>query len=171
MDISFNWLIAFLLLSFQLSPTNKELSPILSTSGAAIQTKELTQERQAIWVATNQQRARHRLAPLKTESRLMQAAQAYADLMAAREQISHTIGGLTLAQKAEAVGYAFRQLSENIALNTRLDGSFVVQEQWMKSKGHQKNLLATTSTDIGIGIAGPSKQNRYYYCQLFGLPR
>lgn len=171
MNVLFSGLSACLLLSLQLSPTNKELSPVLSTAGAAIQTKELTQEKQAIWVATNQQRARYRLAPLQTDSRLMQAAQAYADLMAAREQMSHTIGGLTLAQKAKAVGYAFRQVSENIALNTRLDGYFVVQQQWMKSKGHRKNLLATTITDIGIGIAGPSKQNRYYYCQLFGQPR
>ncbi|GAB3224178.1 CAP domain-containing protein [Spirosoma arcticum] len=129
------------------------------------------QEREAIFAATNQQRARKRLAPLKKEPKLMRAAQAYADLMAAREQMSHTIGGLTLANKAKTVGYEFRQLSENIALNSRLVGDFVVREQWMKSKGHRKNLLASDIMDIGIGIAGPSKQNRYYYCQLFGTPK
>lgn len=171
MNIPFSFLIACLLLSLQVGPSNSALGPAVSTSGATIQTNDLSQEREAIWVATNQQRVRHRLAPLKTDSRLMRAAQAYADLMAAREQMSHTIGGLTLTHKAEAVGYAFRLLSENIALNTRLDGGFVVQEQWMKSKGHRKNLLATAITDIGIGVAGPSKQNRYYYCQLFGRPK
>lgn len=85
--------------------------------------------------------------------------------------MSHTIRGLTLADKANQVGYAYRQLSENIALNSRLVGVFVVREQWMKSKEHRQNLLDPTSMDIGIGLAGPSKKNRYYYCQLFGTPR
>lgn len=147
------------------------LRPALSTLGVANQTDELTQQIQAIWVATNQQRARNRLAPLKRDPKLMVAAQAYADLMSARDQMSHTIGGLTLADKAKAVGYEFSQLSENIALNSRLGGDFVVREQWMKSTGHRKNLLARDSMNIGIGIAGPSKKNRYYYCQLFGTPK
>ena len=169
MNITFCLLIVCLPITVQLSPSDKMMSPALSTLVAANQTDELTRQIQAILVATNQQRARHRLAPLKKEPKLMLAAQAYADLMAAREQMSHSIDGLTLARKVE--GYAFRNLSENIALNSRLVGDYVVREQWMKSAGHRKNLLATTSIDIGIGIAGPSKKNRYYYCQLFGTPK
>lgn len=98
----------------------------------------------------------------------MQAAQEYAELMAAKDQMSHTLNRLTLPAKAKRVGYSFRVLSENIALNTRLDGRSVVIDQWMESKGHRENILTKDITDIGIGIAGPSKQNRYYYCQLFG---
>lgn len=60
----------------------------------------------------------------------MVAAQAYADLMAAREQMSHTVGGLTLADKAKAVEYEFRQLSENIALNSRFGGAL-----WWQNSG------------------------------------
>lgn len=171
MNIRTNFLIACLLLSLPLSSFKEMLSPAMSTPVAATSTPDLTQEREAIFAATNQQRVRKRLAPLKKEPKLMRAAQAYADLMAAREQMSHTIGGLTLANKAITVGYEFRQLSENIALNSRLVGGFVVSQQWMKSKGHRQNLLARDIMDIGIGIAGPSKQNRYYYCQLFGTPR
>jgi hypothetical protein len=55
-----------------------------------------------------------------------------------------------------------------LVFNTRLDGRSVVIDQWMESKGHRENILTKDITDIGIGIAGPSKQNRYYYCQLFG---
>ena len=171
MNITFCCLISCLLIIVQLSPSNSRLSPTLSTLVASNQTNELTQQIQAILVATNQQRARKRLAPLQKEPKLMLAAQAYANLMAARDQMSHTVGGLTLADKAKSVGYEFRQLSENIALNSRLAGDFVVGEQWMKSKGHRKNLLANGITNIGIGIAGPSKKNRYYYCQLFGTPK
>ncbi len=166
-----SFLTACWLLSLPLSPFDEMLSLALSTSAATIPTSDLSREREAIFAATNQQRVRKRLAPLKKEPKLMRAAQAYADLMAAREQMSHTIGGLTLANKAKTVGYEFRQLSENIALNSRLVGDFVVSQQWMKSKGHRQNLLARDIVDIGIGIAGPSKQNRYYYCQLFGTPK
>lgn len=142
-----------------------------SHSRAEGQTVSLQSEKEAILVATNQQRARRRLAELKPDAKLMQAAQAYAELMAAKDQMSHTLNGLSLADKANRVGYSFRQLSENIALNTRLDGRFVVINQWMESRGHRKNLLTKDITAIGIGLAGPSKQNRYYYCQLFGAPR
>ncbi|WP_461070902.1 CAP domain-containing protein [Spirosoma horti] len=135
---------------------------------SVVQRADLPSEKEAILVATNQQRVRRGLPALKQDSKLMQAAQQYAELMAAKDQMSHTLNGLSLVDKANRVGYSFRQLSENIALNTRLDGRFVVVDQWMESKGHRKNILTSGITDIGIGIAGPSKQNRYYYCQLFG---
>ena len=171
MNVTFSLLMACWLLTLPVSRSNGVLNAALSQSYPANQDNEVKQEQEAIFVATNRQRARKRLAPLKKEPKLMRAAQAYADLMAARDQMSHTIGGLTLADKAKVVGYEFRLLSENIALNSRLAGDFVVGEQWMKSTGHRKNLLASDITNIGIGIAGPSKKNRYYYCQLFGTPK
>ena len=70
--------------------------------------------------------------------------------------MSHTLNGLSLADKARRVGYSFGQLGENIALNTRLDGRFVVLTQWMESRGHRTNILTRAMTVIGIGIAGPS---------------
>lgn len=171
MKIKYGLLVTFSLFSLLLSPLNGASNTSLIYSVAGNQTNDVKNELEAIFVATNQQRARKRLPPLKKDSKLMAAAQQYADLMAAREQMSHNIGGLNLADKAKRVGYSFRLLSENIALNTELDGRFVVQEQWMKSKGHRKNIMDDNITDIGIGISGPSKKNRYYYCQLFGTPR
>jgi uncharacterized protein YkwD len=171
MNLTFSWLIACWLLGLPLSPSTRSLHPARSTSVGGNQPTDLQPERETIFVATNQQRARKRLALLRKDPKLMEAAQAYADLMAARDQMSHTIGGLTLTQKANQVGYAYRQISENIALNTQLAGAFVVDEQWMKSKQHRQNLLDPTSRDFGIGIAGPSKKNYYYYCQLFGTQR
>ena len=140
----------------------------LSHSTGMVQTADLSTQKEAILIATNQQRTRKRLPILKQDAKLMQAAQEYAELMAAKDQMSHTLNGLTLPAKAKRVGYSFRVLSENIALNTRLDGRSVVIDQWMESKGHRENILTKDIIDIGIGIAGPSKQNRYYYCQLFG---
>lgn len=101
----------------------------------------------------------------------MMAAQQYAELMADQDEMSHTLKGLSQVDKAKRVGYAYRKLSENIALNTNLDGRFVVNEQWMKSTGHRQNLLAADVSQIGVGVAGPSKRGkRYYYCQIFGAP-
>lgn len=85
MNVTFSWLLACWLLSLQLSPSNKTLSSALSTLDAAKQTNDLQQEREAIFVATNQQRARKLLTPLRKDPKLMVAAQAYADLMAARD--------------------------------------------------------------------------------------
>ena len=135
------------------------------------QTGNLQREQEAILVATNQQRARKGLSMLKQDTKLTLAAQQYAELMMSKDQMSHTLNGLSLPDKAKRVSYPYRKLSENIALNTRLDGRLVVVDQWMESKGHRKNLLTEDITDIGIGIAGPSKKNRYYYCQLFGAQR
>lgn len=170
MNVKHCLLIVYWLLCAQVNPSNSALSRPVNHSVQSSQANDLREEIEAVFVATNQQRVRKRLSTLRKDSKLMLAAQQYADLMAANEQMSHNIGGLKLADKAKRVGYTFRQLSENIALNTRLDGQFVVEEQWMKSKGHRINLLANNITDIGIGIAGPSKKNRYYYCQLFGAP-
>ena len=129
------------------------------------------QEIDQLLAATNQVRAAKRKPRVQQNPKLMTAAQQYAERMAAEEELSHTIGGLRLAEKAKRVGYAYRRLSENIAYNTDLDGRFVVNEQWMKSKGHRQNLLASDMSQIGIGIAGPSKRTkRYYYCQIFGQP-
>jgi uncharacterized protein YkwD len=161
------WLVTSLCLTAPLQKTPPFFKTV-NDSMRETQTPDIPREREAILVATNQQRARKRLSVLKPNAKLMQAAQQYAELMAAKDQMSHTLNGLGLDDKARQVGYSFRQIRENIALNTRLDGRFVVVEQWMESKGHRQNLLFKDLTDIGIGIAGPSKQNRYYYCQLFG---
>lgn len=163
------WLMTDLAVNTSFSSQRSASLSALNHSLAGEQAADLLSEKDAILVATNQQRARRGLSGLRQDAKLKQAAQDYAELMAAKDQMSHTLNGLSLVDKARRVGYAYRQLSENIALNTRLDGRSVVVDQWMESKGHRKNLLAKDITDIGIGIAGPSKQRRYYYCQLFGV--
>lgn len=135
------------------------------------QPSTLKQEIDNLFAATNTVRGAKGRSLLQKDTKLMTAAQQYAELMATQEEMSHTIGGLSLVDKAQRVGYAYRSLRENIALNSDLDGRFVVDEQWMKSKAHRQNLLARDISQIGIGIAGPSKRTkRYYYCQIFGAP-
>lgn len=162
------WLVATLPLTLPLESSAFFNAPTHFTSG--LQPVNLQNEKEAILAATNQQRVQKRLSTLKPDAKLMQAAQQYAELMAAQDQMSHTLNGLSLVDKAKRVGYSYRQISENIALNSRLNGRSVVVDQWMESRGHRKNLLTKDITDIGIGVAGPSKRKLYYYCQLFGAP-
>ncbi len=160
-------LLSGLALGIKHDPTGGRLSPYTPSQ----QSQKFKQEIDQLLAATNQVRLAKRRTSLQQDPKLMAAAQQYAERMAAKDELSHTIDGLRLPDKAQQVGYAYRRLSENIAYNTVLNARFVVNEQWMKSKGHRQNLLADDVSQIGIGIAGPSKRtNRYYYCQIFGQP-
>jgi len=97
----------------------------------------------------------------------MAAAQEYAALMAKEDKLSHTVNGQRLASRVERHNYPWKALGENIAENTSLQGKEVVIQQWMHSTGHRENILSKEYTQIGIGIAGPSKTSKYYYCQIF----
>ena len=133
----FCWLTTGLDITVSFPQSKTSLNSLTRSKGVG-EALDLLSEKEAIFVATNQERARKHVAVLKQDAKLMQAAQQYAELMAAKDQMSHTLNGLNLTDKAKRVGYSFRQLSENIALNTRLDGRYVVVDQWMESKGHRK---------------------------------
>lgn len=83
MNLIFSWLIACVLLSLSANPSKESLHSVLSISVADNPPTDLQQEWEAIFATTNQQRIRKRLTPLRKDSRLMLAAQGYADLMAA----------------------------------------------------------------------------------------
>ena len=120
--------------------------------------------------STNRERQQRNVQPLKKDDRLMAAAGDYALLMAKEDKLSHNIGGQRLENRIARVQYRWKNVGENIALNTSLRGEEIVIEQWMKSPGHRSNILDKTFTEIGIGIGGPSKTNKFYYCQIFARP-
>ena len=73
---------------------------------------------QAIIDLTNQQRVLNGLAPLAASGKLVQAAQIHAGNMAQLDQMSHVLAGVAqpdLFSRAQAVGYTFAKLGENIA--------------------------------------------------------
>lgn len=104
MNVTFNLLMACWLLSLPVSPSSGVLNAALSPSYSTNQENDEKQQQEAIFVATNQQRARNRLAPLKKERRLMVAAQAYADLMAARDRCPIRSEGLPWPIKRKQSG-------------------------------------------------------------------
>jgi uncharacterized YkwD family protein len=61
-------------------------------------------------------------------------------------------------------GITYRSAGENIAMGQRSPQE--VMTAWMNSDGHRKNILNSSFTEIGIGIA-KDKNGRLYWTQMF----
>lgn len=104
---------------------------------------------------TNLQRQRSHEAPLHINLRLMTAAQAKANDMAARDYWSHdTPEGRTPWQFITASGYTYAVAGENLAYGFMSSSS--VLNGWMNSPEHRANILNTQFSDVGFGVANSS---------------
>ncbi|WP_371675002.1 CAP domain-containing protein [Streptomyces sp. NBC_01276] len=113
----------------------------------------------------NAERAKAGCEPLKEDPRLMQAAQAHADDMAANHLTAHTgSDGSSDLQRMERAGYSpAGPSSENVSgpghhsSKSHVDG-------WMASnRGHRAAILNCTYKETGIGTSGE------YAVQLFAV--
>ncbi|HSW98553.1 MAG TPA: CAP domain-containing protein [Candidatus Saccharimonadales bacterium] len=102
---------------------------------------------------TNNQRAGNgSLGALVLNSQLDNAAQAKANDMAARNYWSHdTPDGQSPWTFFTAAGYQYQTAGENLAYG--FDTSANTVTAWMNSPGHRANILNTTYTEVGFGIA------------------
>jgi hypothetical protein len=106
----------------------------------------------SLLVETNNQRASNSLGALAVNSTLNQAAQAKANDMAARNYWSHnTPDGQTPWTFFTAAGYQYQTAGENLAYGFDTSTNAVIA--WMNSPGHKANILNTTYTEVGFGIA------------------
>ena len=118
---------------------------------------------------TNAERAAVGLPALSVDQRLMNAAQAHSADQAARETMSHTGGdGSKPAQRVERAGYDWRSVAENVAMGYPDAAS--VMEGWMDSPGHRDNILRSSVTQIGVGLAY-SPSGAPYWTQVFAAAR
>jgi uncharacterized protein YkwD len=103
--------------------------------------------------------------PLSRNSKLDDAAQSYAELMASRGHFGHTgPDGSTPSTRAKAAGYKVGA-GENLAVGQRTPE--VAVEGWIESDGHCQNLMLGRYKAIGVGVAdGPD--GRRYWVQMFG---
>ena len=105
--------------------------------------------------AHNAIRKSHNLPPLRQDPELMAYAQNWAEHMARTHILRHQlIGG--------------KAMGENIAM-----GQESIQElmsDWMKSSGHRANILRSSFTTIGVGIA-TTKDGAKFWCVDFGIGR
>lgn len=108
---------------------------------------ELTQD--GIIAAINSTRAANGKPPLHYNVQLESAARAQANVMAAKDKLSHDVGG-SLRQRVTTVGYE-GAVGENVA------GGQKTLEQaisgWLNSPAHRDTLLSTRFEEFGLAVA------------------
>lgn len=111
-----------------------------------------------------QQRGENRTT-LLINNQLNQAAQKHATWMARVNKMNHTgENGSSFWDRILASGYNPQTGSENIAYG--YDTAESVIKGWMKSFGHRANILNTTWTEVGYGVAADNN-GRKYWCTVF----
>jgi uncharacterized protein YkwD len=107
----------------------------------------------------NAERSRHRLRPLRLNHRLSTAAQRHSRSMARKRFFSHTsLSGASFVDRIRSTGYLSGAHSwtvgENIAYGSGSRSTpRSIGRAWMNSPPHRANVLSTSYSSIGIGIA------------------
>ena len=119
--------------------------------------QSLQQARAATLCLLNAERADHDLPPLAVDARLTAAAQRHSEDMGARDFFAHkTPDGRAPSDRIFAAGVPREgsRTGENIAWGVeRAATPERLVHAWMKSPGHRANILRSSFTHIGIGIA------------------
>jgi uncharacterized protein YkwD len=109
--------------------------------------------------------------PLQWNEALGRAAGAHAADMASKNYFSHDgQDGSTAASRAQAAGYAWTWIGENISAGRST--MEIALADWLQSPGHCANLMRADYTDYGIGCAyDAGSQYKTYWAQSFGAQR
>ena len=102
--------------------------------------------------ATNEDRARQGLGPLKWDPALARAAQRHAEWMIRQGggSLSHQYAGESdLVTRVGQQGAHFRVVAENLAVAPNPDA---VEMEWMHSPPHRRNILDARLNEVGIGL-------------------
>jgi uncharacterized protein YkwD len=117
-------------------------------------------------------RERNALRALQLDERLNRAAQLHSDDMATRNYFDHqTPEGSRMTDRADAFGYRWRLLLENIAAGQENPAEAVAG--WMDSAGHRAAILNAKGQDAGMGHSyrPPDDESagvRHYWTLLIG---
>jgi uncharacterized protein YkwD len=145
-----------------------QCAPATQCAPASASVSGLSPALQQVVNLTNQHRAAAGLPALTIDQRLVNAAQAHSDDMAAHNTMSHTgSDGSNPGQRISAAGYGWRAWAENVAAGYPDASS--VDQGWWNSPGHQANMLSTSITQIGVGL-DYSATGVPYWTQDFGRP-
>jgi uncharacterized protein YkwD len=146
------------------------------TDRAAERQPQLTQAERLVLERSNAFRQSQGVAPVAPERALTTAAQAFAAYMARTDNYGHEADGREPSERAQAQGYSYCMVAENIAMQYSSLGFDTDElarglvQGWIDSPGHRRNLLAPAATDIGVAIARSPSSGRYYAVQMFGRP-
>ena len=109
--------------------------------------------------------------PLAWNKDLAAAALAHSQDMAQQSYFAHkNKQGNEVSQRAEAQGYRWRHIGENISRGQTSAREAVTG--WINSPGHCHNLMNPRFTEFGAGVAiRQGKRPAAYWTQVFGAPR
>lgn len=108
----------------------------------------------------------HPAAPaLAASSALTTAAQLHTAELVALGRFTH-VGrdGAQPWDRAKRVGYAWRQIGENISVGEETAAGAVAQ--WLRSEGHCRNVMSPRFRDVGVGYA-PGGPHRHTWTVVF----
>jgi uncharacterized protein YkwD len=114
---------------------------------------------------------------LTVSKELTTAAESFAHYMARHHRYGHSADERTPAERAEAKGYEYCIVRENIAyqFSTRELTVDVLASRnsdgWEESPEHRENLLDPDVTEIGVGVAQSADTGYYFAVQLLGRPK
>ena len=117
-------------------------------------------------------RQREGLDSLRMDERLNRAAQLHSDDMVKRDFFDHeNPDGARMTDRADAFGYRWRRLLENLAAGQRDVAAAI--EGWMNSPGHRAAILDAQIRDAGMGYAFVPKDSgsvtkSHYWTLLVG---
>jgi hypothetical protein len=138
---------------------------------------DLPQTEIAIVEMTNAFRKDNKLGALTPNKALTAAARAFATYLGKSGKFAHEADGRKPAARAEAQGYRYCTVAENLALNLDSRGFETRQlarnavEGWKASPGHRANMLAPHVTEIGVAVVrAPDPDPKFISVQLFGRP-
>jgi uncharacterized protein YkwD len=160
-------------------------APSASAAGAcdAANASANTASKRALVRATlcvlNAERKRHKLRPLRLNHRLAAAARRHSRAMARKRFFSHTSpSGSTFVDRIRRTGYLSGArrwfIGENIAYGSGSSSTpRSIGTAWMNSPPHRANILSSSFSSIGIGIASgtPSGGAGATYTTDFGRRR
>lgn len=151
-----------------------------ATQNPALILPDVAEAGRQVLAATNQARAAGRKCgdtwmpaapPVTSNDKLAAAALAHSKDMAQRNYFSHfDKQGNEVVQRAEAAGYPWRHIAENIAKGQTSPQDAVAS--WVSSPGHCRALMNPRFTEMGAAFSvREGKRPAAYWTQVFGTPR
>jgi uncharacterized protein YkwD len=135
---------------------------------------KLSADEQTLLKLLNAARAKEKLPALKVSPLLTKIARAHSANMAKQGKMAHVLDGKGPAERAKDAGYDYRKIGENVAFSDDGDEGPTplseIQEMWMKSKAHRKNILEPKYREVGLAVVR-TRKGKAYYTQLFGVLR
>lgn len=114
-------------------------------------------------------RRKNGLPPVEIDTRLVEMADAQAKAMAKRNQVTHDPGGRGFNKRLKASGFEAKSAAENVGA-----GYHTLAEAfsgWRDSPSHNKNMLLSGATRMGIATAfAPNSKYKVFWALVLAEP-